>query len=76
MIDVVLIFVMSTGVAMELAGWLFFRRPETKFWTFANILRAESYLTRTGARLWIYGYLISMVALIPLIYRCLFIWEI
>lgn len=73
--DIVLILVICTGFAMQMIGWLFFRRPDTKFWTFANMLRAEYYLTQTGARLWIYGYIISMAAWVPLMYRYLFVWE-
>jgi hypothetical protein len=48
------------GIAMMLAGWLFFRRPGVPFWIFAPIWRANEYLHPPGVALWIAGGVVSI----------------
>jgi len=54
------------GPALVLAGWLFFRLPGVRFWTFAPVWRANRYLSPVGVTLWIVGLVAPIVGVIVL----------
>ncbi len=55
---------MLTGSATITLGWLFFRKPNTAFWTAAPVWRANTYLKPPGVLLWVLGALITLVGIV------------
>ncbi len=52
------------GMALSLIGSIWFRHPGQSFWFCAPVWEASKYLNKTGVRLWVIGFFVSMFAIL------------